>query len=163
MFVNFVLLALASLSDGSIIPRHESITFSRPIEVEAGGISNIHIVYNRPVSGSLALHYGSCDTSPTTSPNLHHHLIGRTTVGDHPLARRHSDHPFQQPERFVWIVPSDAPSEGCLNAYSGSELLGCSSPITVKARTDRRNALKKRDGIVLADVSIFTKSLQQIS
>jgi hypothetical protein len=51
------------------------------------------------------------------------------------------------------MVPTDAPSEGCLNAYSGSDLLGVSSPIVVKSRKSRRDVLTKRDNVAFADIA----------
>lgn len=151
-------LAVVSLgSSSAVIPRHESISFAGPLEVEAAGIANIHITYNLPISGPLSLHYGSCVSSADLTPDQRHHLIGRTAVGDHPFARRHVEHPSQRPTRFVWVVPADAPSNGCLNAYSGSDLLGVSSPISIKSRKSRREMLTKRDNVAFADVCSFQK------
>jgi hypothetical protein len=144
------LWTLGSASASAIVPRHESISFSGPFEVEASGVTNIHISYNRPVSGDLSIFYGSCSEETSLIDSYHHHhLIGRTAVGDHPLARRHVDHPSQRPERFVWIVPHDTPSGGCLNAYSGTDLLGYSAPISVVARKKKRSM---KDDIDFADV-----------
>jgi len=152
-FSQIAFLAVVALGSSSVvIPRHESISFAGPFEVEAAGIANIHITYNLPISGPFSLHYGSCASSADLTPDLHHHLIGRTAVGDHPLARRHVEHPSQRPNRFVWVVPADAPSEGCLNAYSGSDLLGVSHPISIKGRKSRRDTLTKRDNVAFADV-----------
>ncbi|KAF4625891.1 hypothetical protein G7Y89_g12271 [Cudoniella acicularis] len=66
---------------------------------------------------------------------------------------RFREHAFQRPERFVWLVPADAPSGGCLNAYSGLELLGVSEPLEIKARNTRRGNLRKRDRVVLANIA----------
>ncbi|TVY85261.1 L-amino-acid oxidase [Lachnellula suecica] len=150
-----LLAFLAVLAVGTasvVVPRHESVGFSGPFEVEADGIANIHVTYNLLISGHLSLHYGSCDPSQM-SPDSHHHLIGRTAVGDHPLARRHVEHPSQRPERFVWIVPANAPSDGCLIAYSGSDLLGRSAPVLVKHKKSRRDVLRKRDNVAFADIA----------
>ncbi|KAH8650555.1 L-amino-acid oxidase [Tricladium varicosporioides] len=157
IFKSLAILALATASSTTpLVPRHESISFSGLFEAEADGVANIHITYNLPISGALSLHYGSCDSVPGTLLDAHHHLIGRTNVGSHHLARRHAEHPFRRPERFVWLVPADAPTGGCLNAYSGVDLLGVSAPLKIKARNNRRNLrenLAKRDNVAFADIA----------
>jgi len=142
-------LAAASLFIGatsglSIIPRHESIKFEEDITVEANGMANIHISYALPVSGSFSLHYGPCSSSQPAKES-HHHQIGETPIGDHPLARRHSQWKDSRPEKFVWLVPENAADGGCLFAYSGESLVGRSESINVVKRNMRR-------GIGLGDI-----------
>ncbi|KAJ5660082.1 hypothetical protein N7507_006533 [Penicillium longicatenatum] len=46
-----------------------------------------------------------------------------------------------QPSRFVWVTPSDAPHEHCLHAFSGTTLVGRSSPIFVSSPIMRRESI----------------------
>ncbi|KAK3051840.1 hypothetical protein LTR09_007140 [Extremus antarcticus] len=117
------------------IPRLASITFQDDIEAEAGGLHNIHISYNTPLDGELSIHYGPCDIEASTDC---HHTLGRTHVGNHPLAKRHIAYTDQRPSRFVWLPPTDISSDGCLHAFSGDVVVGRSTPVTVKSRQQRR-------------------------
>lgn len=146
--VAFLALA-ASLSltatSSTIIPRHESVKFSGPIIVESSGMANVHISYNLPLNGKLSLHYGDCDVSMNHPKNLHHHQLGETAIGDHPLAKRNSEWTDSRPERFVWLVPEDAVDGGCLFAYSEELIVGRSEKVNVVKRSVRR-------GIDLGDI-----------
>ncbi|KAF2215452.1 hypothetical protein CERZMDRAFT_94863 [Cercospora zeae-maydis SCOH1-5] len=117
------------------IPRSTTISFDHDIVAEAGGVHNVQIAYNTPLDGELSLHYGSCESLATEDC---HHELGRTYVGAHSLAKRHEPHPDQRPTRFVWLPPSDTVSGGCLQAFSGTTLVGRSSPVTVKSRKQKR-------------------------
>ena len=136
---------LSPVTSTSIFPRHESLYFKGPLTVESNGVANIHISYNVPLSGELSLHYGDCDAQVSHPKESHHHTIGETAVGNHPFAKRHLEWEGSRPERFVWIVPESARDGGCLYAYSGSDLVGRSEPVTVMKRRSRR-------GIVLGDI-----------
>jgi len=151
MVVSSLVLSVALLSSivsGSVpvYARHESIRFKGPITVESNGMANIHISYNIPLSGEFSLHYGNCDASPSSTKEIHHHQIGRTAVGDHPLARRNAEWKDNRPEKFVWLVPDNAADGGCLFGYSGTDLVGISKRINVVKRRTRR-------GIVLGDIA----------
>ncbi|KAK4955691.1 hypothetical protein LTR10_006630 [Elasticomyces elasticus] len=126
---------LPLLASANVVSRSRWITFQDDIEAEAGGVHNVHIQYQGPLDGELSLHYGSCDVTQAADC---HHALGRTHVGSHPLAKRHQAHPSQRPTRFVWLPPNDAPSDGCLHAFSGPTLVGRSAPVTVKKRKERR-------------------------
>ncbi|KAK5166985.1 uncharacterized protein LTR77_007714 [Saxophila tyrrhenica] len=108
---------------------------SNDITAEAGGLHNIQVSYNAPLNGELSIHYGSCDV--VSSADCHHEL-GRTHVGNHPLAKRRAAHAESRPRRFVWLPPSDITTGGCLHAFSGETLVGRSAPVTVKSRKQRR-------------------------
>lgn len=129
----------------SIVPRHESVSFRSPIQVESRGMANIHITYNLPIDGPLSLHYGSCESPMSLSKELHHHQVGETTVGDHPLAKRNSQWKGSRPERFVWLVPENTFDGGCLYAYSGERLVGRSESVSIVERRVKRS-------IVLGDI-----------
>jgi len=149
--INMLLLSttlLFALASGSppIYPRHESITFEESITVEANGMANIHIDYNIPLSGEFSIHYGSCESSTTFSKQTHHHQVGETMIGDHPLAKRNSQWQDSRPKRFVWLVPQDAADGGCLFGYSGTELVGKSERVSVMKRRNKR-------GIVIGDIA----------
>ena len=97
---------------------------------------NVHIEYAAPLDGELSLHYGSCNVQSSSDC---HHTLGKTYVGNHELAKRHSTHESQRPTKFVWLPPHDAPSIGCLHAFSGETLVGRSSPISMARRKTRRS------------------------
>jgi monoamine oxidase len=136
MLVPALLSIVGSAAGASVIGRSPSITFQDNILAEAGGMQNVHIEYAAPLDGELSLHYGSCDVQ---SSNDCHHTLGSTHVGNHELAKRHSTHDSQRPTKFVWLPPHDAPSTGCLHAFSGETLVGRSSPISMARRKQRRS------------------------
>jgi hypothetical protein len=108
------------------------IGFQPITSVTSDSLHNVHITYgNRAFAGKMDMIYGDCDLK---HPRQLHHLVGRTEIDA--VAR---------PTRFVWIVPEDAKSGGCLHAFSGDKLVGRSQPITV------RTPLRKRQSI--ADVA----------
>ena len=113
-----------------------SVTFDSPFSVEAGGVQNINIVYGHDVHGELTVDYGPCE-QPTIE-GAHHH-VGRTHIGDHPLAARHVDWEDRRPTRFVWIVPSSI-DEGCLHAFVDNKPVGTSERFTVTKRVIKRGA-----------------------
>ncbi|SMQ49438.1 unnamed protein product [Zymoseptoria tritici ST99CH_3D7] len=126
---------LASLVSGNVAPRSATISFQDNIIAEAGGMHNIHIQYNVPLSGELAIHYGDCGAVTADDCD---HALGSTHVGSHPLAARHISHPAQRPARFVWLPSLETTSGGCLHAFSGNTLVGRSSPVTISSRKQKR-------------------------
>lgn len=134
LFLGAALLG-SSLASASIIPRSQTIAFEDGLVVEAGGMHNVHITFNAPLDGELSIHYGSCEAA--SAEDLHH-TLGRTHIGNHHLARRHAAHPSQRPTKFVWLPGPDAPTLGCLHAFSGPTLVGRSSPVTINRRKERR-------------------------
>lgn len=130
------LLTVLSVSvEGYYVPRSSSIHFLGPFNVEASGIHNIHISYNAPLDGDLSIHYGACNSSVTDDT---HHRVGATGIGKRAITKRNLEWVDSQPERFVWIVPSSVPDQGCLHAYLGDELVGRSQPIDVMVKKSRR-------------------------
>lgn len=113
-----------------------SVTFDGPFSVEAGGVQNINIVYEHDVHGELTVAYGPCE-KPTLE--IAHHHVGRTHIGDHPLAARHMDWEDKRPTKFVWIVPSSV-DEGCLHAFVDNQPVGTSQRFTVTKRVLKRGA-----------------------
>lgn len=97
---------------------------------------NVHIDYLAPHDGELSIVYGDCTIRTL---NDAHHVLGRTHVGNHELAKRHLEWNEQRPNRFVWLVPESMSSGGCLHAFSNDELLGKSQPVTVGRRNNRRH------------------------
>lgn len=135
-FLSATALGLAASAYGNAITsRSNTVSFQDGIVAEAGGILNVHINYNAPMSGALSLHYGSCEAA---SSDDCHHTLGRTHVGSHPLAKRHVAHPDQRPTKFVWLPPSDISSGGCLHAFSDDVLVGRSAPVSVMSRKSKR-------------------------
>ena len=128
----FLLLIFSLLFHAQNAAPTVSIRFHGPHIIEAGGITNIHVEYLRPVSGDIAIHHGTCDGEHVN------YLVGRTTVGDHPLAKRHAGWEDNCPRRFVWIVPEGVRDGDCFQAYVGDQLVGVSATIAVKKRPARR-------------------------
>jgi hypothetical protein len=144
------ILALAVIVQASIgisiVARHESVHFRESATVEAGGIANIHLTYAVPLSGDFSLHYGDCSSPLTSLKEDHHHSIGKTAVGEHPLARRHLEWKDGRPEKFVWLVPENMVDGGCLFAYLDEGIVGRSGRINVVKRRTRR-------GVTLGDIA----------
>lgn len=130
-------LALSSILQNGVsaAPSNPTISFNFPDVIERGGMHNVHVEYHNPHDGELSIVYGTCDMQDAESA---HHILGKTHVGDHHLAKRHIQWEEQRPTRFVWLAPEDIISGGCLHAYSGNALLGRSAPISVGRRNDRR-------------------------
>ena len=138
MLILAILSIIGSATGVSVVARSQTVTFHENIVAEAGGMHNVHVSYAAPLNGELSLHYGSCDVQ---SSGDCHHALGSTYVGDHDLASRHATHASQRPTKFVWLPPHDAPSIGCLHAFSGDTLVGRSEPITMTRRRKRRRTV----------------------
>jgi len=141
-----VVSSVHAASSSHVLPRSRSIVFNGPITAESNGIQNIHITYNRPIDGEFSIHYGGCEAPEGQLIAEHHHRIGTTAIGNHPLAKRNAQWKDSRPERFVWIVPEDAPDKGCLHAYVDEELIGSSNPIKITKKFNRRS-------VPLADIA----------
>jgi hypothetical protein len=129
------LAVLTSVSQA--IPRSgkEYIRFRPSLSVASDSLHNIHIQYAKEdFVGELQMVYGDCNL---VESHERHHLIGRTEIGV-----------GSKPTRFVWIVPDNALSGGCLHAFSGSELVGRSNPVTVVAHMRKRQTIAE-----VADIS----------
>lgn len=127
--------ALCSLCTAKPIAS-ESVSFQGSLDVEQGGLHNIHVEYHDDLNGELHIVYGSCTIN---SPSQAHHQVGRTHIGNHPAAKRHLDWDEQRPTKFVWLAPSDV-VDGCLHAFVDGALVGRSDQLNVKARKLRRRA-----------------------
>jgi hypothetical protein len=111
------------------------VSISTSSELEAGGLANIHVEYHHVISGKLALYYGACESD---TASLLHHSIGSTHVGSHPLAKRHLDWHDQRPTRFVWLLPENTPTTGCIHAFLDDVHVGVSSRKTMTKRKAKR-------------------------
>ncbi|CAG8902528.1 unnamed protein product [Penicillium egyptiacum] len=106
----------------------EVLRFYAPGDVTTDSLHNIHVDFlDRHFEGPLQLVYGECSIQ---TPAQGHHDIGSMFVPRE-----------AQPERFVWVTPSDAPHSHCLHAFSGSTLVGRSSPITVSSPVTKRESI----------------------
>jgi hypothetical protein len=125
LWVSLVSSVLAS-------PTKRSVHFQGPFTVDTDSIHNIHIVISEEhYEGELRVVYGDCDL---VGAHERHHEVSHINV-------EKSSHP----ERLVWIVPREINHGGCLHAYSGENLVGRSSPISIV------NSMRKRQSI--ADVA----------
>lgn len=94
------------------------VQFRGPLEVTPDSIHNIHIDYlTDEFQGDLHMVYGSCDLE-----GIHQR--------DHQVGITHVEHTVR-PTRFVWVVPKEMISLGCLSAFSNGQLIGRSTPIPV--------------------------------
>lgn len=116
-------------------PRETIVSIRIPTVVEAGGVHNIHVDYHNVHDGELSIVYGDCGAR---SPSDAHHVVGKTHVGNHHLAKRHTDWEDQRPTRFVWLAPQDMETGGCLHAFAGESLLGRSEVVSVAQRKTKR-------------------------
>jgi len=104
------------------------LRFKELTSVTSDSLHNIHVEYlNEDFDGELHMVYGEC---AIIGAHQAHSVVGRTLVESH-----------AKPKRFVWIVPGDVISGGCLHAFSGSELLGRSSPVSIGAPMKKRQLI----------------------
>jgi hypothetical protein len=123
--------ALSGAGQAAFVKEHD-VHFKPISSVTSDSLQNVHIEYGSgSFTGELAMIYGDCSL---VKKHELHHLVGETTVT-----------PVSKPRKFVWIIPEDVKSGGCLHAFSGDKLIGRSDRITV------REPLKKRQSI--ADVA----------
>lgn len=116
----------------AIFVKEHDVHFKPLSSVTSDSLQNVHIEYgSKSFTGELAMVYGDCGL---TNKHELHHLVGRTIVT-----------PSSKPRKFVWIIPEDVKTGGCLHAFSGDKLIGRSDRITI------REPLKKRQSI--ADVA----------
>jgi len=111
------------------------IQFQPSLSITSDSLHNIHIEYAKEdFVGELQIVYGDCEL---VEIHDRHHFIGRTEVKAE-----------FRPKRFVWIIPEVVIDGGCLHAYSGSQLVGRSNPISVGT------TLRKRQSVTdVADIS----------
>lgn len=123
-----------SLAGGALVspvaPHSDILSFVKPLSVTSDSVHNVHVGYgDGDFEGEVRLAYGDCGMK--AHHERHHdvasHYINRST----------------RPERFVWIVPEDAFSGGCLHAYSGQELIGRSTPISVTHQPKKRREISE--------------------
>jgi len=104
------------------------LSFKDLAGVTSDSIHNIHVDYvNEDFDGELHMVYGACNM---LAVHQAHSVVGRTFVEAH-----------AKPKRFVWIVPENAISGGCLHAFAGSELLGRSNPIAIGSPMKKRQVI----------------------
>ncbi|KJK63932.1 Flavin containing amine oxidoreductase [Aspergillus parasiticus SU-1] len=121
-------LGLLHISCAAVIHKQTELVSFRVPDVTADSLHNVRIDFlDSDFQGEIYLLYGDCDLS---SSNQKHHEIGSMFV-------KRDAHP----ERFVWATPSDAPHLHCLHAFSGSTLVGRSTPVSVAAPLVRRESI----------------------
>jgi hypothetical protein len=138
VFIQFLSLVAATAS-----ATRYAVSFRTPLSVEAGGVHNIKLSYEQQLNGELSIHYGDCTSKQLTEL---HHCVGTTFVGNHELAKRHREISVdQRPTRFVWLPPTNAPSTGCLHAFSDGVQVGRSAPLQMVRRQSRRKTIPIAD------------------
>ncbi|EAW12261.1 flavin monoamine oxidase family protein [Aspergillus clavatus NRRL 1] len=124
-----IALSLSSIGWAGVAKRDpEALRLRASSTVTADSLHNIHVEFlDSAFEGDIQLVYGDCSISDASQ---RHHEIGTVFV------KRDA-----QPERFVWITPSDIPHLQCLHVFSGSSLVGRSSPISVAAPVAKRASI----------------------
>lgn len=82
-------------------------------------LANVHIHSRTLFNSPITVTYGSCESD--RFENSYHHQISRySSTGSS--------------GRLVWVIPQDAPTEGCLSAWSGDKnnLVGRSESLSLK-------------------------------
>jgi hypothetical protein len=88
-------------------------------------VANVHVEYERDFEGVVAFTYGPCESKELR--DVHHTILEADAGKDH---------------RLVWVVPEDAESGGCLQAWDErGTLIGRSQPQELRHHWKRR----KRD------------------
>lgn len=99
------------------------------------GIANIHIEVMTPLTNTVDVSYGKCDSLSLTGT---HHDIARGVQ-------------VLQSSRLVWRVPKDSPGNGCLTAWDSETgvLVARSTALNLSPKRKRssRVLLNKRDGM----------------
>jgi monoamine oxidase len=123
--------AALSLAGGALagpVASRSDIIFFKPISVSPNSVHNVHLTYgDDDFEGNVRVVYGDCNMA---GPHARHHDLGSSWI------KRSS-----RPERLVWIVPEDASHAGCLHAYSGSNLIGRSAPISIQHQPKKREQI----------------------
>lgn len=125
-YLSFAVLSLPSLVLAKPLTSR-GIHFKGPIEVEPDSLHNIHIGYDKDTEGVVRVVYGGCDMN---AEHERHHHITVTLLDD-----------TTRPDRLIWIVPRDIPSNGCLHAFSSDRLVGRSAPISVSEPLRKRQLI----------------------
>ncbi|KAF1911923.1 hypothetical protein BDU57DRAFT_523165 [Ampelomyces quisqualis] len=130
---SFIVASSAALSLASgalsspVTPRSDIIIFT-PVSVTSDSVHNVHLSYaDDSFEGEVRVVYGDCNIS---SHYAKHHELGSTWV------KRSG-----RPGRLVWVVPKNAMHGGCLHAYSGSELIGRSAPVSIMHQPKKREEI----------------------
>ncbi|KAE8374393.1 hypothetical protein BDV26DRAFT_284329 [Aspergillus bertholletiae] len=118
-------LGLSRIGSAGVVPRQMEQVRFRVSEVIADSLHNAYLEFGDPgFQGEVHLLYGDCDIFSSSQKD---HDIGKIFVGR-----------GAHPERFVWATPLDAPHLHCLHAFSGSTLVGTSTPVSVAVPLVRR-------------------------
>lgn len=134
-----LLAGLTSLSEAKPLTQR-SVVFHSIQTISPSSAQNIHVEYVGDIDGELTITYDVCGQE-APSVRTSKHLIGRTHVGEHPMAKRHIQHENNRPSRFVWVTPAEL-STGCLRAFIDGELIGTSEELLVTKRKARRQETK---------------------
>ncbi|KAM0335358.1 hypothetical protein ACHAQA_000403 [Verticillium albo-atrum] len=115
-----------------------------PVKIETRSqiksrLANVHIGYERDVEGIVTFTYGLCSSKELR--DAHHTILETDKREDH---------------RLVWIVPEDAASDGCLQAWNeDGTLIGRSEPQTLHHQWKRR-AKRDADPIHMTEENGFS-------
>ncbi|KAJ5489390.1 hypothetical protein N7539_004280 [Penicillium diatomitis] len=91
-------------------------------------LHNIHVeILDQSFEDHVKLVYGNCNLQSSVDG---HHEVASVFV------RRDV-----KPDRLVWVTPADTMHNQCLHAFSGSNLLGCSSPVAIASPLTKRESI----------------------
>ncbi|KAK2616445.1 hypothetical protein QQS21_000687 [Conoideocrella luteorostrata] len=128
------ILFLAALGATSIAEGSAASSSSLPIQLGVRSelttrLANIHVQTSRQVNGPVTFSYGACTAQ---SQQDAHHVVSSTESG-------------VRDSRLVWVIPEDAPSDGCISAWGEKgALVGRSKPQNLG------QVIKKRDAKPIA-------------
>lgn len=105
-------LVLAAVSSANnLVAREPLLEITTHSALAASSAANIHLRSTAVGGGEkVDIVYGDCETGEL------HHKITSTTTGD---------------KRLVWLIPEDAPKNGCISAWQGNQLVGRSAELTI--------------------------------
>lgn len=115
-------LLRALLVLGSVVAAHPALKLEvrEPITSRVG---NIHVTVDEAIKGPVRYTYGNCDAASAESAD---HVIS--------ISEAQSSH------RLVWVVPEDAPSDGCISSWNASgDLVGRSDAVKLHHQWRRRS------------------------
>ncbi|KAF7712820.1 Uncharacterized protein PECH_002605 [Penicillium ucsense] len=131
MYLNYLVagLALSGSTLSAALTRDLGILrIHNPHDVTADSLHNIYVEFlDQSFEGHIKLVYGNCNLQSSLDG---HHEVASVFV------RRDV-----KPDRLVWVTPADTMHNQCLHAFSGSNLLGRSSPVAIASPLTKRESI----------------------
>ncbi|KAG6034763.1 hypothetical protein E4U41_006401 [Claviceps citrina] len=119
-------LRAASIAHAAVTNRNGNVDGNNdnlPIQLQVRSelttrLANVHLSTSREVQGPVSFTHGSC-TAQSKPDHDHHHVVSSAASGA-----------GEGGSRLVWIIPEDAPVNGCISAWDQhGALVGRSEPL----------------------------------